>query len=204
MPKHDTTPTIILAAIDYSEASTLVVEQAALLGQQSRPCHLHFLHVNQFSSEDAADDEGGKLELLEWLTPRLPQGEEALTDINVVTHELSGDPESVIVQMAAVLLADHVVVGTHGRQGLERIVWGSVAEAVSRHCGCSVLVVRRKTHEPASAGLDPICGVCVEARIQSQGAVSWCHDHAPRRDRHARSTRAGHWLRANVTGSPQR
>lgn len=204
MPKHDTTHTIILAAIDYSDASTRVVERAALLAQQSRPCHLHFLHVNQFTSGDAADTEGGKLELLEWLAPRLPREDKALTDINVIAHDLSGDPENVIVELATVLLAECVIVGTHGRQGLERIVWGSVAEAVSRRCSYSVLVVRGAAQEAPTFASEPVCGVCVEARIQSRGNVSWCHDHAPRRDRHARATRAGRWLRASIATSPHR
>jgi nucleotide-binding universal stress UspA family protein len=38
--------------------------------------------------------------------------------------------------------ADLVVVGSHGRRGIRRMVLGSVAEAVVRHAACSVLVAR--------------------------------------------------------------
>ncbi|HEY9855298.1 MAG TPA: universal stress protein [Stenomitos sp.] len=51
-----------------------------------------------------------------------------------------GDPAQTIVQVARELGAQLIVVGTHGRQGLERIVDGSVAEAVLRHAPCAVLV----------------------------------------------------------------
>jgi universal stress protein A len=42
---------------------------------------------------------------------------------------------------------DLVVVGTHGRTGLARVLVGSVAEYVVRHAPCSVLVVRPDTGE---------------------------------------------------------
>ncbi len=35
-----------------------------------------------------------------------------------------------------------IVVGSHGRRGLDRLLMGSVAEAVVRHAPCSVEIVR--------------------------------------------------------------
>jgi nucleotide-binding universal stress UspA family protein len=55
-----------------------------------------------------------------------------------------GGPAAEIVMLAAELLADLVVVGMHGRCGMRRLLAGSVAESVVRHCGCPVLVVRPK------------------------------------------------------------
>jgi nucleotide-binding universal stress UspA family protein len=201
MHNADTTRTNILTAIDYSEASTSVVEQAIATAQRHSSCSLHFLHVNQ-SNDNEDGREGRRFELLEWLGARLPQTDDALAGINVIAHEASGDPWHVIVQMASDLMTDLVVLGTHGRKGLDRVMMGSVAEAVSRHCGCSVLVVRRKAHEHSLLPLEPICGVCVEARLQSQGNVLWCHDHTARRDRrHAHYGRGiGQWVRQSDGG----
>lgn len=56
-----------------------------------------------------------------------------------------GDPSAQIARRAAELGASLVVVGTHGRTGLDRVFVGSVAEAVVRDAPCSVLVVR---HSP--------------------------------------------------------
>jgi nucleotide-binding universal stress UspA family protein len=44
--------------------------------------------------------------------------------------------------------ADLVVVGSHGRHGLDRLLIGSVSESVAIHAPCSVEVIRKKTEEP--------------------------------------------------------
>jgi len=123
------------------------------------------------------------MELLNWLEARIPADDAVHESASIVAHEASGDPARVIVQMAADLCANIVVTGTHGRKGLQRIVLGSVAETVSRECRCSALVVRKAAHEHPPVPLEPVCGVCVETRIQSQGNVLWCHDHIARKDR---------------------
>ncbi len=53
-----------------------------------------------------------------------------------------GDPRDVIDAVATELHADLIIMGTHGRRGLSRLVLGSVAEAVVRSAPCSVLTVR--------------------------------------------------------------
>jgi nucleotide-binding universal stress UspA family protein len=199
MSQSDKTRPNILVGVDYSEISTLVVEEAVAFAQRYRPCNLHFLHVGHFGSDDEAAREGRRVELLAWLAARLPQTEEELDRVSVIAHEAGGDPSRVIVQMAKELAAGLVVLGTHGRQGLDRVMMGSVAEAVSRHCGCSVLVVRRGLHGQF-AELEPVCGVCVEARLKSQGNVLWCHDHAARNDRRYAHHRIGQWVRDSFGG----
>lgn len=53
-----------------------------------------------------------------------------------------GAPDAEIVRRAEGWDADYVVVGSHGRSGLSRMLLGSVAERVVRHAPCSVLVAR--------------------------------------------------------------
>lgn len=55
---------------------------------------------------------------------------------------LEGDPASEIVRFAQDTGIDLIVMGTHGRTGLERLLMGSVAEKVLRESPCSVLVVK--------------------------------------------------------------
>ena len=55
-------------------------------------------------------------------------------------HE--GDPRAVILRCAHDWKPDVIVLGSHGRRGLERLLLGSVAESVVRHAPCSVDVVR--------------------------------------------------------------
>ena len=56
---------------------------------------------------------------------------------------VTGQPGSTISAEAAAWDADLVVLGSHGRTGLTRIVLGSVARDVLQHAPCSVVVVRR-------------------------------------------------------------
>ena len=55
-----------------------------------------------------------------------------------------GSPDAEIVKAAEQWPADLIVIGTHGRGGLGRVLLGSVAEAVMRHAPCPVLTVRAK------------------------------------------------------------
>ncbi|MGA8144914.1 MAG: universal stress protein [Candidatus Acidiferrales bacterium] len=54
----------------------------------------------------------------------------------------SGIPKAVIIEEAKKWGADLIVVGSHGRTGLDRFLLGSVSEAVARHATCSVEIVR--------------------------------------------------------------
>jgi nucleotide-binding universal stress UspA family protein len=55
---------------------------------------------------------------------------------------VSGYPKAAIVDEAKVWGADLIVVGAHGRRGLELLLMGSVSEAVAMHAHCSVEVIR--------------------------------------------------------------
>jgi nucleotide-binding universal stress UspA family protein len=55
---------------------------------------------------------------------------------------LEGDPSREIVRYSRDFGIDLIVMGTHGRTGLERMLMGSVAEKVLRGASCSVLVVK--------------------------------------------------------------
>jgi nucleotide-binding universal stress UspA family protein len=56
-----------------------------------------------------------------------------------------GDPRSVLLDEAESCEADLIVVGSHGKHGLDRLVLGSVSESVAMHARCSVEVVRGST-----------------------------------------------------------
>lgn len=60
-----------------------------------------------------------------------------------IEHRLEyGDPAAVILEVAQETGADLIVMGTHGRTGLRRLLMGSVAERVVRKASCPVLTVR--------------------------------------------------------------
>jgi len=59
------------------------------------------------------------------------------------TRQKTGDPRMVIEETAAEIGADLIVMGTHGRRGVSRLLLGSVAESVARTAPCPVLLVRK-------------------------------------------------------------
>jgi nucleotide-binding universal stress UspA family protein len=69
----------------------------------------------------------------------------AAPGLSVETVVREGDPRTAIVDAAKEWDADLIVVGSHGRTGIERLMMGSVAQAVVAHADCSVEVVRRRT-----------------------------------------------------------
>jgi nucleotide-binding universal stress UspA family protein len=63
---------------------------------------------------------------------------------------LEGDPAAEIVRHGRDAGIDLIVMGTHGRTGLERLLMGSVAEKVLRDASCSVLVVKLPRGQPVA------------------------------------------------------
>jgi nucleotide-binding universal stress UspA family protein len=70
-----------------------------------------------------------------------------------VEHQLEeGDAATQILRVAQETSCDLIVIGTHGRTGLGRLVMGSVAEQVLRKASCPVLTVRVPFPQSEPAG----------------------------------------------------
>ena len=65
-------------------------------------------------------------------------GEELVGEI----HIRKGKPQEEILKLADELEVDMIVIGSHGRHGLERTIFGSVAEKVTRLAQIPVLVIK--------------------------------------------------------------
>lgn len=68
-------------------------------------------------------------------------------NLNVNTEHFEGPPADEIVERARALDVSLILMTTHGRSGLGRLVFGSVADSVLRHAPCPVLLVRVKPDE---------------------------------------------------------
>ena len=64
--------------------------------------------------------------------------------INVSGFILAGRPYEAIIDTAKEKRADLIVVGSHGRTGIARLLMGSVTERVIGHAECAVLIVKFK------------------------------------------------------------
>jgi nucleotide-binding universal stress UspA family protein len=136
----------ILMGIDDSKFSGDVL-QAVIT--QFRPEHIEIrvLHVLQPSAPappqmapgyapELDDQKKPAHEVVERIASELRRG-----GFKVDTVEV-GDIRERIIDAAEEWGADLIVVGSHGRSGIQRFLLGSVAEFVARHAKCSVEIVR--------------------------------------------------------------
>jgi nucleotide-binding universal stress UspA family protein len=68
----------------------------------------------------------------------------AISQIKTVVHVRVGDPVEQVCSLGVEIAASLIVVGTHGRRGVRRMVLGSVAERIARSAPCPVLVARQR------------------------------------------------------------
>jgi len=85
------------------------------------------------------------------LEGRLRQVYAADSPAGVEYRVQDGDPTVEILGVAREAQCDLIVMGTHGRTGLGRLLMGSVAEQVVRRASCPVLTVKTPFPEPVSA-----------------------------------------------------
>ena len=78
--------------------------------------------------------------------PKLAECEECV-GLNVEEVIVHGDAAAEIVRVATEEEVDLIVISSHGRTGLGRIIFGSTAESVVRHAACPVLVVKPPQEE---------------------------------------------------------
>ena len=140
----------ILLAVDDSKFSEAAAQAVItqMRPEQTEVCVLHvveplllipYYYMGQVASLEAAQQKrmaDGK-ELVVRLGQRLMQA-----GFKVQTDVKEGDPRAMILDYAAAWNPDLIVVGSHGRKGLDRFLIGSVAESLARHATCSVLIVR--------------------------------------------------------------
>jgi len=137
----------ICCAVDFSEPSRLALSKAAELARRDGAELLlaHVYEVPQPAGEllVAAVDLTGPA-AAEAEQKMRPWMEEAvrLRGAPVRTRILAGQPALEVTQAAREAGCDLLVVGTHGRSGIKRLVLGSVAERIVREAHCDVLVAR--------------------------------------------------------------
>lgn len=71
-------------------------------------------------------------------------------EMPVAHHLTEGDPATEILRVAGEIKCELIVMGSHGRTGLPRMLMGSVAETVVRMARCAVLVVKRPFGDDAT------------------------------------------------------
>lgn len=173
---------VILVALDLSPVSEAVM-RAAAVAAGARPSELHLLHVlkpppaEPVGTFHVATSVEQSHEQLKAHARDLPR-----TVTRVVVHVRMGEAEVEIAQLASDLESDLIVVGTHGYKGIERVLLGSVAEALIRNAPCPVLTYRPKAIR-AWERIEPPCPDCLAVRQATGRATLWCERHSQHRPR---------------------
>jgi nucleotide-binding universal stress UspA family protein len=139
----------LLVATDFSASSKAALSAAVVLAKRLNG-QVVLVHV----AKPSGSLQSGRLHVDELWRKRYARqfqrivsasrADEAITDKVVLT----GNPVEVILNQANRRKADLIVVGTHGRRGMSRLMLGSVAEAVVRRAACPVLVMKTQAGKP--------------------------------------------------------
>ena len=166
----------IVVGFDLSELSELALRQAAEVSAHSPSVAIHVVTVVE--EADLAGER--QVPVMSRIKNRIGEVLQPLrvpTDLELHCHVLPGEPAGVILSIADDVAADLIIVGTHGRRGLQRLLVGSCAERIVREAACPVTVVRARHYAPhPELAPEPPCPDCVA--IRATGAASWCTTHA--------------------------
>jgi nucleotide-binding universal stress UspA family protein len=137
----------ILVPIDFSKHSDYALQYAKEIAQPIQ-ARLHLVHVlepiNTYGTWEGlpmADLTGKAMQESEQKLQAITS-ELIASGIQAQMRIMEGHPDIVLNSYAADHNIDVISMGTHGRRGLEYILFGSVTEKVLRTAPCSVLAVR--------------------------------------------------------------
>lgn len=151
----------ILCPIDFSESSSLALRHAIATAKWygSRVTVLHVVSYapavdvmplleiegrRWFNEEDRERIAAAARRLAHEAVGGAVDADVVVVDSTTVDRE--------ILNQAAALKSDLIVMGTHGRSGFDRLLLGSVAEKVLRTATCPVMIVPPHTEHPVAAG----------------------------------------------------
>ena len=149
----------ILVSIDFSDATSQVLDLARQLGK-AFDAQIHFVHVREIPAPLPTSPLGyGALGMPEMVPmsevvaqPMVPNEEEKKKleewkaelerpGLNVSLHEPMGEVAEEILECAAAVKADAIVMGRHGHGAMYNLLVGSVTEGVLKRASCPVVLV---------------------------------------------------------------
>lgn len=147
-------PYRVLAACDFTPLGNRVVIEALRLCEAHPRAELHVVSVaaeharglmlpgqraQVMSNQDAQEFARQHVAML--VDEYMAQGNPVSIE-QIAVYVVGGNPSERIVALAGGLDAELIVLGTHSRHGIERVLLGSVAQEVLRRASCGVFVIR--------------------------------------------------------------
>ncbi|NTU97491.1 MAG: universal stress protein [Chlorobiaceae bacterium] len=139
--------TTILCPVDFSDASLMAIKYAREFAAATG-ASIFLLHIVEPVPMPPVDTSLNYVEIEEVLEKA------AEKDLNALKNSLlsegvkvdgtmeTGKAADIILEKASKLNANFIIMGSHGRKGLNRLIMGSVADAVIRRSDCPVLIVK--------------------------------------------------------------
>jgi len=154
MPVATQQPYRVVAACDFSELGDRVVIEALRLCATHAGAEVHVItvgaelsgglllpgaDVTPVDNDDA--QQIARVHVARIVDQLLALGQPLAIE-RIAVYVVAGTPSERIVALATAIDADLIVLGTHSRHGLGRLLLGSVAEEVLRRAPCGVFVIR--------------------------------------------------------------
>ncbi len=130
----------ILCPIDFSEGSQIALHEASRRALKDN-AKLYVVHVESIR-QSARPGSVAYVKELDEHKRLLQEGRPDDESIDYEQHYLRGQVADEIVRFADAREVDCIIMGTHGRTGLRRVLMGNVADTVSRLATCEVIALR--------------------------------------------------------------
>jgi len=132
----------VVVAYDFSDSSKVALERAIELACRAPEHVLHVVSVID-PHQDYQAAERVQEQLLDQLRSAFAE-RPATGEVHFFVHARIGTVPDEILDLASEIGADMIVIGSHGRTGVRRVLLGSVSETVVRRARCAVIVARAK------------------------------------------------------------
>jgi len=143
-PKHR----VVVVPVDFSEDSVGAIRAGLDRVEQIDGLHvIHVLSALDYSSPGVLREFASHENREEVAERHLQELLETTGALGAKGCVIIGDPGLASADYATQVEAELIVVASHGRHGVRRLLLGSTAERIIRHAHCSVLVLRRSDAE---------------------------------------------------------
>ncbi len=171
----------VLFPTDFSAGATRAFPEAVSFATRHN-AELHIVKVAEMDSERVVSLPVAANVLHEWLGQQSSIEEADLEALTVIQRQLEPAPPSErLVEYADGHDIDLVVMGTHGRRGVRRMLLGSVTEEVLRTAPCPVLTVRADDENESRPGVQRILAPvdfsdAAETAVRHAGEIAETYD----------------------------
>lgn len=139
----------VLVATDFSADSELAMQQARAYAVMTKATLLivHVVARPAIGDGEGMLHGGAYADSTAEVATRLRATAEDITDVPCQHRLLYGEPAAAILDVSKSDNVGMIVMGTHGRTGIARVLMGSVAEQVVRGAACPVMIVKTPRSE---------------------------------------------------------